>query len=55
MDELKKQLAALCEQKLNYYDVVNESDESVEYGLIIDFLCKQLAEMMKGEGDHAQR
>ena len=52
MDELKNRLVALCENQLDYYDIVNESDESVEYGLIIDFLFERLAEMMTGRADH---
>ena len=52
MDELKKQLAEMCERELNYYDIVNESGEAVEYGLIIDFLFERVAEMMQGRADH---
>ena len=48
MEELKKQLAKACEAKLDYYDIVNESDEAVEYGLIIDFLFEQIAGLLTG-------
>lgn len=48
MEELKKQLAEMCERKLDYYDVVNECGEQVEYGLIIDFLFEQIAGLMTG-------
>ena len=48
MDELKKQLVEACERKLNYYDVVNETAEMVEYGLIVDFLFEQIAGLMTG-------
>ncbi len=48
MDELKKQLAEMCNQQLSYYDVVNECAEAVEYGLIIDFLFERLADIMTG-------
>ena len=51
MDELKNRLVALCENQLDYYDIVNESDESVEYGLIIEFLFERLAEMMTGRAE----
>lgn len=51
MEELKKQLVEACEAKLDYYDVVNEPNESVEYGLIIDFLFDQLADMMQKKED----
>lgn len=53
MDELKKQLAEMCERELDYYDIVNESNETVEYGLIIDFLFERLAERMQGRSDRA--
>lgn len=53
MDELKKQLAEMCERELDYYDIVNESGEMVEYGLIIDFLFERVARMMQGRPDHA--
>lgn len=43
MEELKKQLVEACERKLDYYDVVNESAEQVEYRKIIDFLIEQFA------------
>lgn len=52
MDELKKQLAEMCERELDYYDIVNESDETVEYGLIIDFLFERVADMMQGRSGH---
>ena len=52
MDELKKQLAEMCERELNYYDIVNECGETVEYGLIIDFLFERVAGMMCGRTDH---
>lgn len=52
MDDLKKQLAEMCEQKLDYYDIVDECSEAIYYGLIIDFLFESLADMMKGGKDH---
>lgn len=48
MDELKKQLAEMCESKLSYYDIVDECSENVEYGQIIDFLFECLAGLMTG-------
>ena len=48
MDQLKKQLIEACEAKLDYYDIVNESDEMVEYGMIIDFLFEQIAGILTG-------
>ena len=52
MEELKELLVQECERKLDYYDVVNEPNESVEYGMIIDFLFDRLADMMKGGKIH---
>ena len=46
MEELKKRLIEACERKLNYYDIVNEPCETVEYGLIIDFLVDSIEEMI---------
>lgn len=51
MEELKKQLVEACERKLDYYDIVNESGEMVEYGLIIDFLFEQIAALMTGRAE----
>lgn len=51
MDEIKNKLAKACEEKLNYYDIVNECGEMVEYGLIIDFLFEQIAALMTGRTD----
>ena len=48
MEELKKQLVEACERKLDYYDIVNECGEQVEYGLIIDFLFEQIAAIVTG-------
>ena len=43
MDDLKKQLVDACERELDYYDIVNETSEQVEFGLIIDFLFDRLS------------
>lgn len=48
MEELKKQLVDRCRKKFNYYDIVNEHFEMVDYGSIIDFLFLSLADMMSG-------
>lgn len=34
----KNELIELCEKELDYYDIVNECNETVEYGLIVEFL-----------------
>ena len=54
MEELKKQLAEACERQLDYYDVVNESGEQVEYGLIIDFLFEQIAGIIRGRAENGE-
>lgn len=54
MDQLKTQLVEACEEKLDYYDVVNESGESVEYGMIIDFLFEQIAGLMTGGAEDGE-
>ena len=46
MDELKKQLAEMCERNLEYYDIVDECSEHVYYCLIIDFLFECMADML---------
>lgn len=51
MEELKKRLIEACERKMDYYDIVNEPNETVEYGLIIDFLVDCIAEMMMGRAE----
>lgn len=48
LEQLKKQLVESCKEKLDYYDVVNEGAEMVEYGMIIDFLFERIAGMMMG-------
>lgn len=42
MDELKKLLIEYCEKKLDYYDVVDENWETIDYGKIIDVLVQRL-------------
>ena len=49
MDELKNQLEQMCERDLDYYDIVNERDETIAYGLIIEFLFERVAEIMQGK------
>lgn len=46
MNKLREQLVEACERKLDYYDIVNESSELVEYGLIIDFLFEQIIDTL---------
>ena len=49
MDELKKQLADMCRSTLDYYEVVEEIHETVNYGLVIDFLFDCLADLMQNK------
>ena len=51
MDELKKQLSEMCRQKLDYYEVVDENHETINYGLVIDTLFDCLADMMQIKED----
>jgi hypothetical protein len=46
MNKLKKHLIEACERKFDYYDIVDEGLEMVDYGLIIDFLFEQICELM---------
>ena len=43
----KDRLIKLCEQELDYYDIVNESNETVEFGLIIEFLTEKYIEILR--------
>lgn len=37
----KNEIIKLCENELNYYDIVDECSETVEFGMIIDFLIEK--------------
>lgn len=37
----KNEIVKLCENELNYYDIVDECSETVEFGMIIDFLIEK--------------
>lgn len=37
----KAQIIQLCENELNYYNVVDENSELVDFGSIIDFLIEK--------------
>ena len=47
-DEIIDSLAEKCEYELDYYDVVNESAEEVEYRLIVEFVLDTLLDVWKG-------
>lgn len=49
MEELKKQLAAMCDREFDYFEVVDECNNSVDYGKIVDFLFDRLADMMRSK------
>ena len=38
-----------CEDELNYYDVVNESAEMVEYDLIVEFILDAIFSVWSDE------
>ena len=42
MNVLKKKLIESCEKKLDYYDVVDEACEEIDYEGIIGFLLNEL-------------
>lgn len=42
MNELRELLIEYCERKLEYYDVVDEYRETIDYGKIIDALVQRL-------------
>ena len=49
MNEIKEQLIKACQQKLDYYDVVDEGIEAIDYGMIIDVLCQQIFKMIRNK------
>ena len=52
MEALKKYLVEACEYKLDYYDLVDEGSETIDYGGIIDFVFDRIAEMLIGRADN---
>ena len=48
-DEIIDVLTHKCENELDYYDIVNESDETVEYRLIVEFIVNTVLSVWKGE------
>ena len=37
----KNEIINLCENELNYYDIVDECSEMVDFGAILDFLIEK--------------
>ncbi len=48
-DEIIDSLTEKCENELDYYDVVNESAEEVEYRLIVEFILDYIFGVWQGE------
>ncbi len=48
-EEIVNSMVKKCENELNYYDIVNESAEMVEYKLIIEFILDQILGVWKGD------
>lgn len=46
MTELKKQLIEACNRKLDYYDIVDEELETIDYEKIIDVLFNQICKII---------
>ena len=46
IDKMKKYIIEQCENKLNYYDIVDEKSELVDYEAIADFV---IGLFIKGE------
>ncbi len=50
-DKIIDSLTEKCENELDYYDVVNESAEEVEYRLIVELILDTMLDVWKGEND----
>ena len=48
-DEIINAMVKKCEEELNYYDVVNESAEMVEYDLIVEFILDAIFCFWRGK------
>ena len=51
-DEIIDSLTEKCESELNYYDIVNESAEEVEYRMIVEFVLDTIFGFWK-DGNNA--
>ena len=41
-DEITRLLVEQCENELNYYDIVNERKEEVDFQLIVEFILQNV-------------
>ena len=48
-EEIIKSLVEKCENELDYYDIVNESAEMVEFQLIVEFIVDCILDVWRGE------
>ena len=47
MAELKERLTEALRRKLDYYDVVEEDIEAIDYGTIIDALFEEMCKIIR--------
>lgn len=50
-DEIIDSLTERCESELDYYEIVNESAEKVEYRLIVEFIFDTMLDVWKDGND----
>lgn len=48
-EEIINSLVEKCEYELNYYDIVNESAEMVEFRLIVEFILDCILDVWRVE------
>ena len=48
-DEIIRLLVEQCESELNYYDVVNECAEEIDFQLIVEFILQNVFDVWRGE------
>lgn len=53
MNELKELLLSNLTE-INYYDIVNEMQNSVDMEKIVDVVCNTIADYLKGGTDNAE-
>lgn len=47
MDEFRKYLIESCQRELDYYDVVDEGIEGIDYEMILDVMLKAMRKFMR--------
>ncbi len=41
-EEIKESLVEQCEEELDYYDIVNERKEEIDFNLIVEFILERI-------------